>query len=206
MPQNKDKPRKHKLRDARGKLPPGVIPIEKEVEQRRKETEAIEPGGEVVLVSGKKFQVTPAILEVKQEYDQLTKLQRGWFDHYIVTRDGTKSAKLAGYKGTAPTLAHAGSMNKQKMQPMIDIMDSFTKEVAGIVTELTGIFEFWGGVIGDGTQSMKDRLKASELLARAMGAFDGENGDTNINFYSEKFDRVPQETLEAFIIQNSDKQ
>lgn len=197
------RPKKDKRQRHDGKLPPGVVPIAEEVKNR---TEEVPAGGEVVLVSGKKFQVTPAILELKEEYDKLTKLQRNWFDAYIINRDGTQSAKIAGYKGDNPTLAHAGTMNKRKMQPMIDIMDSFTQEIAGIVTELTGIYEFWGGVIGDSTQFMRDRLKASELLARALGAFDGENGNTNFNFYSEKFDQIPQETLEAFIIKNSEKQ
>lgn len=160
-------------------------------------------GGDQIIISGTKFDFTPELLELKEWYDTLTTLQANWFDAYIGNRDGTRSAEIAGYKGDKSTLARQGTTNKQKCQKYIDILDSYTKEVVGIVTELTGVYKFWGEVIVDTTQSMRDRLKASELLARGLGAFDGENGDTNINFYSEKFDQIPQKKLEKFIEANS---
>jgi len=176
-----------------GKLPPGVVPIAEQMAQTPF-------GGDVVNIGGKKVGFTPELLALKERYDTMTTLQSNWFNAYIINRDGSRSAELAGYTGSKSTLARQGTNLKHKFQDMIDIMDSYTQEIANVVTELTGIYQFWGELILDNKHLLKDRLKASELLARALGAFDGENGDTNINFYSEKFDQVPQETLEAFII------
>lgn len=162
--------------------------------------------GEVVIISGDKFPLTPDLLAVKAEYDRLTQKQRAWFDHFIKNRNQTLSAELAGYSGGKNTLAKTGSANREKMQHMIDVIDNNAKEVVQAITEITGLYNFWGTTLADGTQSMRDRLKASELLARALGAFDNENSDTNIFINTDKYDEIDQETLEAFIITNTGNQ
>lgn len=154
-----------------------------------------------LIIGGKKFEFTPELLEVKIEYDKLTELQRKWLNNYLVTRDGNMSAKKAGYSGDKNSLAHVGTYNKNKCQHIIDILDAHAGEAIKAVTDLTELYRFWGETIGDTKHSMTNRLKASELLGRAIGAFDRENGTVNFNFVSEKFDEIPQETLEKFIIE-----
>lgn len=178
-----------------GKLPPGVVPIaEKQPEK---------PGGEKIIIGETKFDYTPELLELKEWYEGLTQLQSNWFDAYLGNRDAGRSAEIAGYKGNSDTLQSIGSKNKVKFQKQIDLMDEYTKTIQGAITELTGVYKFWGETIADTTQSMRDRLKASELFARAMGGFSHENPDININFNSEKFDEIPQDKLEAFIESNT---
>lgn len=161
-------------------------------------------GGDVLIIAGEKFPFSPELLDLKLEYDKLTTRQRAWFDIYITNRNASESARQAGYKGDDGTIRRMGKTNKDKMQHMIDIIDSHAKEVMQAVTELTGIYTFWGTTLVDQSVSMRDRLKASELLARALGAFDSETGDVNI-FVGEnpKIDEIPSDVLEAFIIANS---
>lgn len=172
---------------------------------RPRETEVINPEqtGEMIIIGGIRKEFTPELLDVKQQYDKMTDLQKKWFDAYLTNRDGTLSAKIAGYSGGRTTLAHVGSMNKEKMQHMLDVMDTHAKEVVQAVSSLTEIYRFWGETLVDQSHSMTNRLKASELLARALGAFDNENGELNININTDKFDEIDVDVLEAFIINHT---
>ena len=172
---------------------------------RPRETEVVqtEDGGDMIIIGGETKDFTPELLDVKMQYDKMTDLQKKWFDAYLTNRDGTLSAQIAGYAGGRTTLAHVGSMNKEKMQHMIDVMDTHAKEVVKAVNDLTGIYRFWGETLVDQKQSMTNRLKASELLARALGAFDNEGGEMNININTDKFDQIDVAVLENFIIQNA---
>lgn len=161
-------------------------------------------GGDVVVISGQRHAFSPELLQVKEDYDRMTTKQKKWFDAYLINRNGSLSAEQAGYKGSLQTLASVATANRTKMQYMFDIVDAEAREVVQMVTEITGIYQFWGETLADQSHAMRDRLKASELLARALGAFDGENGDINININTERFDKVSDEVLEKFIIANSE--
>jgi len=170
-----------------------------------KKTETETPiGGDQIIIGGETLDLTPELLVLKEKYDKMNKLQRGWFDAYLVNRDATLASKVAGYKGNPNTWSSTGAKNRAKFQDMIDTFDSFTKEMMSVVTELTEVYRFWGETVADTTHAMKDRLKASELMARAFGAFDHESGNMNVFINTEKYDAIPQETLEAFIIENTE--
>ncbi len=161
-------------------------------------------GGDVVIISGEKYPISPELLGVKDTYDRLTDKQRLWVDQYLVNRNATLSAKNAGYAGNDGTLRRMGKENKDKLQGLIDVLDHYAKDLIMAVTEITGIYSFWGETLVDPKQSMRDRLKASELLARALGAFDGENPDNVVNInMNSKTDEIDSAVLEAFIIANT---
>lgn len=171
---------------------------------RKKQDEVETPiGGDVVIISGEKYPVSPELLAIKDDYDRLTERQRKWLDAYLVNRNATEAARTAGYSGADGTLRRMGKANKDKLLYMVEIIDEIGGELVQAVTELTGIYSFWGETMVNKSMSTRDRLKASELLARALGAFDGENGDTNIFINTEATDKIPSDVLEAFIISNT---
>lgn len=105
--------------------------------------------------------------------DPLTPKQQKWIDEYIKTDDLTTATRNAGYSGNNANLRAMGYQNKQKFK---DLLDARKKELdAGItskaIAELEDIYEFWTNVLNDPNSKMNDRLKASEYLAKAKGAF-----------------------------------
>lgn len=114
------------------------------------------------------------MLRIKTRYEGLTTKQRRWFDAYMVNRNQSKSAQIAGYGGSASTLRTVGHANFKALREVIEWYDSESVRSIEIISDLNGIYKFWGTVLTDTKQLMKDRLKASELLGRALGAFDGE--------------------------------
>lgn len=105
--------------------------------------------------------------------DPLTPKQQRWIDEYIKTDDLTTASRNAGYKGNNKTLKAMGQQNKAKFK---DVLDARRKELNDqlnneTIAELEDIFVFWTGVLNDPNAKMNDRLKASEYLAKAKGAF-----------------------------------
>ena len=114
------------------------------------------------------------LIRIKERYEGLTAKQRRWLDAFMVNRNASKSAQIAGYNGTDTSLRKIGNDNKKSLNEIIQWFDAESLRVVEIISNLEGIYNFWGKVLVDQRNSMKDRLKASELLARALGAFDGE--------------------------------
>lgn len=105
--------------------------------------------------------------------DPLTPKQQRWIDEYIKTDDLTTASRNAGYKGNNNTLRAMGQQNKEKFR---DVLDARRKELdeqlnSETIADLEKIFEFWTKVLCDHGAKMNDRLKASEYLAKAKGAF-----------------------------------
>lgn len=105
--------------------------------------------------------------------DPLTPKQQKWIDEYIKSDDLTTASRNAGYKGTDDTLRAMGYQNKLKFK---DLLEARKKELddgmtSNAIAELEDIYEFWTNVLNDPNSKMGDRLKASEYLAKAKGAF-----------------------------------
>lgn len=115
---------------------------------------------------------------IKERYENLTVKQKRWLDAFMINRNRTQSAKIAGYSGGEPTMRKVGSDNAKNLKEIIDWMDGQASQIVAIIADLEGIYKFWGETLGDNRVQMKDRLKASELLARALGAFAGEQDHT----------------------------
>lgn len=105
--------------------------------------------------------------------DPLTPKQEKWIEEYIKCDDLTTASRNAGYKGSNDSLRAIGYQNKVKFKELLEarrkeLSDAIT---GGTIAELEDIFEFWTKVLNDPDAKMNDRLKASEYLAKAKGAF-----------------------------------
>ena len=103
--------------------------------------------------------------------DQLTPKQEKWIDEYIKCNNLAEASKKAGY--TCKNLKAMGYQNSIKFKDIIDKRRAeLTKEIkSNSIAELEDIFEFWTNVFTSDEYSTRDRIKASELLAKAKGGF-----------------------------------
>ena len=105
--------------------------------------------------------------------DKLTPKQERWIDEYIKCNDYTTASRNAGYTGSNNTLKAIGYQNSLKFKELITNrrLDLSKRIDKSTIASLEDIFEFWTGVFMDENNKQTDRLKASELLAKAKGGF-----------------------------------
>lgn len=105
--------------------------------------------------------------------DKLTPKQERWIDEYIKCNDYTTASRNAGYSGSNDNLRAIGYQNSLKFKDLLnDRRLELSKEIkSNNVATLEEIFEFWTNVFNDKNEYMKNRIKASELLAKAKGGF-----------------------------------
>lgn len=99
--------------------------------------------------------------------DKLTAKQRAWIDYYKQGKTAAEAARLAGYRGNNSDVI--GSQNLVKLGKYVADRDELLDRAR--VADMAEINAFWSDTMRDDTADMKDRLKASELRARAAGAF-----------------------------------
>lgn len=112
-------------------------------------------------------------VKVYKPGDKLTPKQQKWIDEYIKCDDYTTASRNAGYKGDDTALRNMGYQNSIKFKEIlesrrIEISQRLDKEG---IADLEDIFTFWTKVFNNDNEYLKNRLKASELLAKAKGAF-----------------------------------
>jgi phage terminase small subunit len=102
--------------------------------------------------------------------EKLTEKQRAWIDYYKQGYNALESARLAGYKAKdRHSLENIGSENLGKLGRYLGVRE-FTMDKTRIA-DMEEINAFWTETMRDEAESRVNRLKASELRARAMGAF-----------------------------------
>ena len=108
-----------------------------------------------------------------QKGDKLTPKQERWIDEYIKCNDYTTASRNAGYTGIDSTLRNIGYQNSLKFKDLLnERREELSKEIkSDTVASLEDIFEFWTEMFTNDSNKDTDRLKASELLARAKGGF-----------------------------------
>lgn len=99
--------------------------------------------------------------------DKLTAKQRAWIDYYKQGKTAAEAARLAGYRGNNSDVM--GSQNLVKLGKYVADRDELLDRAR--VADMAEINEFWSDTMRDNTADIKDRLKASELRARSIGAF-----------------------------------
>lgn len=100
----------------------------------------------------------------------LTAKQQAWIDYYKQGNTAADAARLAGYKAkTDETFWAIGSENLRKLKDYIKDRDKLL-ETPRIAT-MEEVNAFWTQVMLNTKEKTADRLKASELRARAAGAF-----------------------------------
>lgn len=102
--------------------------------------------------------------------NRLTDRQRAWIDYYKQGKSAAEAARLAGYKAKdANSYSSIGSENLKKLAIHISDRDIFID--SNRVADMEEINAFWTATLRNKTLDIKDRLKASELRARAAGGF-----------------------------------
>lgn len=106
-----------------------------------------------------------------KEGDQLTPKQQKWIDEYIKGCTYEEASIRAGYSGANPR-----AMGYQNSIKFKDIIEARRKELvkelkSNSIAELEDIFEFWTNTFKNEDVKLTDRIKASELLAKAKGGF-----------------------------------
>ena len=105
--------------------------------------------------------------------DKLTPKQERWIDEYIKCNDFTTASRNAGYNGNNNTLRAIGYQNSLKFKDLIkERRVELSKEIkSDSIASLEDIFKFWTETFNNEDNKQTDRLKASELLAKAKGGF-----------------------------------
>jgi phage terminase small subunit len=105
--------------------------------------------------------------------DKLTPKQERWIDEYIKCNDYTTASRNAGYKGNNKSLKCIGYQNSLKFKELLqDRRIELSKKIdKKTIASLEDIFSFWTETFKDENNRQADRLKASELLAKAKGGF-----------------------------------
>lgn len=98
---------------------------------------------------------------------KLTAKQQAWIDYYKQGHTATDAARLAGYRGKNHDVI--GSQNLVKLKEYITDRDAVLE--APRIADMAEINAFWTDIMRSEEQDPKDRLKASELRARAAGGF-----------------------------------
>lgn len=100
----------------------------------------------------------------------LTKKQSAWLDYYKQGYTATEAARLAGYKGKdTHSLENIGSENIKKLGQHLGEREELIDKSR--VADMEEINAFWTETMRCEDEPRATRLKASELRARALGAF-----------------------------------
>ena len=100
----------------------------------------------------------------------LTAKQQAWIDFYKQGHTATESARLAGYKAkSGHTFESIGHENLRKLEAFIADRDAVLESPR--IADMAEINAFWTSIMRDEEADRRDRLKASELRARAAGMF-----------------------------------
>jgi len=83
--------------------------------------------------------------------------------------NATKAARMAGYGGSDTTLASVGAENLKKPQILEAVKERI--EADPIVANREECQRFWSGTMRDEKLELRDRIRASELLAKSHGVF-----------------------------------
>lgn len=105
--------------------------------------------------------------KVYKSLDELTPKQHKWLVEYLKTGEASTAAVRAGY---SPNTAHAqGSAIKKQLAPLLK--ERMKEVMLADSMDLQEIFALWSKIGRDADESTKSRLKATELLAKALGGF-----------------------------------
>lgn len=100
----------------------------------------------------------------------MTEKQKAWVDYYKQGHTATEAARLAGYKASSNNSYQSiGAENLRKLADYISDRDAVLESPR--IADMEEINAFWTETMRDETAERRDRIKASELRARAAGMF-----------------------------------
>ena len=116
---------------------------------------------------------------------KLTPKQQAFADYYIQTGNATEAAIQAGYSERTAKQTGYENLTKPYIQQYIEEKQKDLE--SNRMADMTEVREFWTEAMRNAENTMKDRLKASEMIARTSGAFlekmEVNANVTNINPY-----------------------
>lgn len=99
----------------------------------------------------------------------MTARQRAFCEHYAACGNAAQAAREAGYS------ERTARSQGQRLLTNVDIAAHIRRlqdeAAAGRIASMTQVRALWSDILNDPGERTADRLKASELLARASGAF-----------------------------------
>lgn len=98
---------------------------------------------------------------------KLTEKQKRFADYYIETANATESARRAGYK--QPHVQGSQTLEKVSVKEYIASKNKVLE--SDRIADMREVKEFWSNTMRDVEADKKDRLKASEYIAKTNGAF-----------------------------------
>lgn len=100
---------------------------------------------------------------------KLTPKQQAFADYYIETGNATESAIKAGYSESTARSIGAENLTKPNIQKYIEERN---KEIESKrIANMKEVKQFWTEILRNDMYETKDRLKASEFIAKTNGAF-----------------------------------
>lgn len=103
---------------------------------------------------------------------KLTPKQQAFADYYIQTGNATESYKKAYPSCKKDDTARANASRLLTNANVVAYIEEKQKDIDSKRTaDMVEVREFWANAMRNSENSMKDRLKASELIARTSGAF-----------------------------------
>lgn len=101
---------------------------------------------------------------------KLTPKQQKFADYYIASGNATESFKKAGYKNYKSSGVEANkTLNNPNVQKYI--LEKNKSIESERIADMIEVRQFWSDTMRDAKVERKDRLKASEYIAKTNGAF-----------------------------------
>lgn len=106
---------------------------------------------------------------MKKNFERLNEKQRRFCEFYAETVNGAEAARKAGYsEKTARQIANELLTKPDILQYIRKLQDELAEPRIAGVSEIKA---YWSDTMRNEDLKPKDRLKASELLAKSAGAF-----------------------------------
>lgn len=99
----------------------------------------------------------------------MTEKQRRFAEHYAASANATEAAKAAGYSDKTARSQGQRLLTNADIKQYITSLQSETR--SGRIVTMEQVKAFWSEIMNNPDEDIKNRLKASELLAKAGGLF-----------------------------------
>lgn len=114
----------------------------------------------------------------------MTEQQRRFCEHYAANPNAAEAARAAGYSQRSARSQGQRLLTKGDIKEYIRQLQQHTEEKR--IYTMQDVKRLWSDIMNDPTAKTSDRLKASELFAKAAGAFIHiRPGDENFAAFGE---------------------
>ncbi len=101
--------------------------------------------------------------------------QRKFCEYYVESGNATEAAKRAGYSGKTAYSIGTENLKKPEIEKYIKELTQTAKTAR--IASADEVLEFFSGVMRNGKEPTKNRLKAAENLAKRFGLDKGSESD-----------------------------